>query len=82
MSERCREIFENAYQRAYMLLDGEGLTEAERVELETHLEECGPCLERVGVEREVISVVIARLRGATPCPQALKERISLLLDQA
>lgn len=80
MSERCREIFENAYQRAYLLLDGEGLSEAERLEIEAHLEECGPCLERVGVEREVISVVIARLRGSTPCPEALKQRISSLLE--
>ncbi|HWC15083.1 MAG TPA: zf-HC2 domain-containing protein [Actinomycetota bacterium] len=82
MSERCKEIFENAYQRAYMLLDGEGLSEAERIEIETHLEECGPCLERVGVEREVISVVITRLRGATPCPEALKQRIFSLLEDA
>lgn len=82
MSERCKEIFADAYRRAYMLLDGEGLTEVERVEIEAHLEECGPCLERVGVEREVISVVIARLRGSTRCPEALKQRISALLEQA
>ncbi len=82
MSERCKEIFADAYRRAYMLLDGEGLSESERLEMEAHLEECAPCLERYGVQREFISVVIARLRGCTPCPETLKARISALLEEA
>ncbi len=78
MSERCKEILE----RTYLFLDGEGLSIAERIEIETHLEECGPCLEAYGVEREVVSVLIARLRGYTHCPDRLKERISSLLEEA
>ena len=78
MSHDCKEVLE----RAYLYLDGEGLTEVQRIEIETHLEECGPCLEAYGVEREVVTVIIARLRGAHRCPDALKERISLALKDA
>jgi mycothiol system anti-sigma-R factor len=78
MSHHCREVL----AQVYLYLDGEGMTDAERVEVETHLEDCGPCLEAFGVEREVITVIIARLRGSTRCPDRLKEQISVLLDQA
>jgi mycothiol system anti-sigma-R factor len=78
MSHHCKEVLE----QAYLYLDGEGLTSVQRVEIETHLEDCGPCLEAYGVEREVVTVIIARLRGSTPCPPALKERISVALDDA
>ena len=78
MKEPCREVL----ARAYLFLDGEGLTDVERLEIETHLSDCGPCFEAYGVEREVVTVIIARLRGVTPCPAALKQRILLLLDEA
>jgi len=78
MKHRCKEVL----QQAYLYLDGEGLTEAQRIEIETHLEDCGPCLESYGVEREIVTVIIARLRGAHRCPDALKERISMALEEA
>lgn len=78
MSHRCKEVLE----RAYLFLDGEGLTEVQRIEIEAHLEECGPCLESYGVEKEVVTVIIARLRGATPCPDQLKKRIAVAIEQA
>ena len=78
MSERCKEILE----RTYLFLDGEGLSLEERIEIEAHLEECGPCLEAYGVEREVVTVLIARLRGNIQCPDRLKQRISVLLEEA
>jgi mycothiol system anti-sigma-R factor len=78
MSHYCKEVLE----QAYLYLDGEGLTIEQRIQIETHLEECGPCLEAYGVEREVVTVIIARLKGSTPCPEALKERISVALDDA
>ena len=77
MKERCREVLE----RAYLFLDGEILSETERIEIERHLEDCAPCLERYGFERETV-VVLARLRGKTPCPDALRTRISQLLDES
>lgn len=77
MKEVCREHL----QRAYLFLDGEILSETERSEIQIHLEECSPCLERYGLEEELVSV-IARLRHASPCPDRLKTRIASLLDEA
>lgn len=71
MKERCRETL----QRAYLFLDQESLGEAERHEIRVHLEECRPCFERVGLEREV-AMIVARLKDAHPCPGELKARIA------
>ena len=75
MKQRCREVLE----RAYLFLDGEGLTEADRIEIETHLEECGPCFEHYGLE-EHVKAVLARLRGKQTCPETLKVRITALIE--
>ncbi|HYI45636.1 MAG TPA: mycothiol system anti-sigma-R factor [Actinomycetota bacterium] len=77
MKEHCREILATAY----LFLDGEGLSHAERIEIEAHLEECAPCLERFDLQTEVRSIVY-RIGGSTPCPEALKNRIANLLEQA
>lgn len=77
MKERCRETL----QRAYLFLDGELLSEHERIEISSHLEECAPCYERYGVEREV-SMLIARLRGSTRCPDELRTRVRALIEDA
>ncbi len=76
MKDRCRE----ALERAYLYLDREILTDAERLEIQIHLEECAPCYERVGLEQE-ITTLVARLRGSHPCPQELKARISSLIRE-
>lgn len=76
MKERCRETLE----RAYLFLDGEVLSDEERVEIRLHLERCGPCYERVGLEKEV-TTLIARLRGCTPCPQELKTKIAAMIEE-
>lgn len=76
MKDSCRQ----ALERAYMFLDGEGLSEQERREVETHLEECGPCWERYGLEQEV-SGVVSRLKDCNPCPEPLKARISGMLRE-
>jgi mycothiol system anti-sigma-R factor len=77
VKEHCREIL----AQAYLFLDGEGLSDSERIEIEMHLEECAPCLERFDLEREVRSLIF-RIRGSTPCPAALRAKIHHLLDQA
>lgn len=77
MKETCREYL----QRAYLFLDGEILSETERIEIQVHLEECSPCLARYGLEEELMTV-IARLRHASACPDRLKTRIASLLEQA
>jgi mycothiol system anti-sigma-R factor len=76
-SSRCREVL----RRAYLFMDGEVLSYRERVEIESHLEECGPCYKRYGLEREVYYLV-SRLRGCSPCPDELRSRIMSLLKEA
>lgn len=77
MKEICRETLE----RAYLLIDGEPIAAEESLSIRAHLEECGPCYERYGLEVEVKSL-ISRLRGCQPCPEALKHRIAGLIDEA
>ena len=74
MKDHCREILE----QAYLYLDDEVLTERQRAEIQQHLEDCAPCLERVGLEQEVFRVV-ARLKGTERCPEKLRQRISALI---
>ncbi len=77
MKGDCRETL----QKAYLFLDNEVLSERERFEISSHLEECRPCLERYGLESEVTTLV-ARLKGAAPCPDRVKARIqNLIQDQ-
>jgi mycothiol system anti-sigma-R factor len=77
MKERCRETLE----RAYLFLDGEQLTHAERLEIRAHLEECAPCYERYGVEK-VMTTLTARLKGHTQCPEKLRARVESLIKEA
>ncbi len=76
MKELCRVTLE----RAYLFLDGELLSEEERREIQDHLEYCRPCYERFGLEREV-TLLLSRLRGCSRCPQTLKSRILILLQE-
>ena len=77
MKEDCRVTLE----RAYLFLDGEGLTEDERGEIRAHLERCRPCLERYGLEEEV-TALLRRLRGSQPCPDRVKARIQSIIEEA
>jgi len=63
-----------ALERAYLFLDGEILTESERVEIQLHLEACQPCYERFGLEKE-FTVLVSRLRSQHQCPEGLKRKI-------
>lgn len=74
MKEHCRKVLEHVY----LFLDGEVLSEVERLEIEAHLEECEPCYEYYGVRSEVTSVV-SRLKGYDPCPDELRSRVEGIL---
>ncbi len=76
-----REICKHYLQRAYLFLDGEVLSEAERTDIQFHLEECTPCFQRYGLEQDLMTL-IARLRRTSPCPDGLKTRIAGLLEDA
>jgi mycothiol system anti-sigma-R factor len=75
MKEVCRETL----QRVYLYLDGEILSVEERKEIEIHLEECAPCLERYGLDKE-ITQLLHRLRSNCQCPDGLRSRISNFLE--
>ena len=75
MKEDCRITL----QRAYLFLDGELLSEDERVEISSHLEDCRPCLERYGLEKEV-SAIVARLKGSESCPDRVRSKVRRMLD--
>ena len=77
MRELCREVL----QRAYLFMDGEVLSATERHRIQAHLEECAPCLERYGLEGEVV-ILMGRLKGTTHCPEVLKNRIASLLEES
>lgn len=77
MKAICREVLE----QAYLFLDGEGLSEAQRLEVEAHLEDCAPCFEAYGLQREATHLLM-RLRGASPCPNELKSRILSIIEHA
>jgi mycothiol system anti-sigma-R factor len=76
MKEKCRVTLE----RAYLFLDGELLSESERLEIKGHLEDCKPCFERYGLDSEVTGL-LSRLSGCDVCPDRLKTRIEGLIAE-
>lgn len=77
MKEYCRHTLE----MVYLYLDGEVLSESQRDEIRIHLEECGPCYERFGLQRRV-SVIVSRQRRHNSCPEELRARIAKTLFDA
>ena len=75
MNEGCRDTL----HRAYLFLDGEVLSESERLEIGEHLEACRPCYERYGLDEDITRLV-ARLRHCERCPEGLRTRIRTLLQ--
>lgn len=76
MKEQCRKSLEIAVQ----ILDGQEVPHEERLTIEAHLDECAPCFERLGVERDVKNL-IARLRGSTQCPDHLRSKIVAIFQE-
>lgn len=65
----CRELIKSLF----LFLDGE-LPAGRCAELTRHLEECGGCLERIGVERS-FKELVRRKCGQEPVPGELVDRI-------
>jgi mycothiol system anti-sigma-R factor len=59
-------------ERLYQYLDGE-LTDERRAQIQVHLEECSPCFQAVGFERELRVVIANKCRDRVP--DELRERI-------
>lgn len=71
----CQE----AIHTLYSFLDGE-LTEGRRVEIQQHLDECGPCLEAFDFEAELKLVISRKCRDQVP--DHLRERVYWALIEA
>jgi len=64
---------EEALVALYTFLDGE-LTEARRVEIRHHLDDCSPCLEVFDFEAELRMVIRQRCRDQVP--ESLRQRVA------
>ncbi len=70
----CQKLVGSLYQ----LLDGE-VTEDQVQFLSDHLAECGPCLERLGVEMHFTLLVRSRCQNTT-CPDEVMHSIKTALQ--
>ena len=65
-------------ERLYQFIDGE-LTDERRHQIERHLDECSPCLQAVGFERELRIVIANRCKDRVP--EELRQRIRAALEK-
>ena len=63
----------------YLFLDLE-CSDERRTAIQTHLDECGPCLRQYGIEQEV-KALVARCCGAENAPDELKARLRAKLAE-
>ena len=75
MGDDCGE----AIEKLYGFLDGE-LTEARRVEIRHHLDDCAPCLQAFDFEAELRVMISVRCRDDVP--EALRLRVAAALMAA
>jgi mycothiol system anti-sigma-R factor len=71
----CSEVI----RHVYLYLDGE-IDDTERLDVRTHLDECGPCLREYGIEQEV-KALVARCCGGDTAPSELKARLRAKLAE-
>lgn len=69
----CDEVL----HKVFLFLDSE-CDELSRTHIAQHLDECGPCLQYFGIERE-IKALIHRKCGGDPAPEGLRERVRIRL---
>lgn len=72
--DNCREVL----QRLYHYLDGE-LTDESRADIQQHLEDCSPCVEAFGFEKDLRRVIAQRCRDVPP--PDLRRRIAEALSR-
>jgi mycothiol system anti-sigma-R factor len=71
----CSEVL----SEVYLFLDQE-CDERRKTLLQTHLEECHPCLEQYGIE-EHLKALLARKCGGEHAPEELRRRLRARLYQ-
>jgi mycothiol system anti-sigma-R factor len=70
----CSEVL----QRMFFFIDNE-LEDADCGEIEQHLEECGPCLQKYDLERTVKSLVARSC--SEHAPESLREKVLIRIRQ-
>jgi mycothiol system anti-sigma-R factor len=70
----CSEVLE----RVFFFIDNE-LADADSDEIQHHLDECGPCLQKYDLERTVKALVARSC--SEHAPEALRERVLLRIHQ-
>jgi mycothiol system anti-sigma-R factor len=71
----CRDVLSDVY----LFLDNE-CDGGQRAKIEHHLDECGPCLQKFGIEEEV-KALLARKCGGDRAPSTLRETVKIRLSQ-
>ena len=71
----CDQILEEVY----LYLDLE-CSDERRTLIQTHLDECSPCLREYGIEQEV-KALVARCCGGDTAPLELKQRLRVRLAE-
>ncbi|HLI38444.1 MAG TPA: mycothiol system anti-sigma-R factor [Streptosporangiaceae bacterium] len=71
----CSEVLD----RIYAYLDGE-LDDADRAEIRTHLDECGPCLREYGLE-EAVKRLVHKHCGRDPVPGDLRAKVLIRIRE-
>jgi mycothiol system anti-sigma-R factor len=71
----CVEVI----RQVYVYLDGE-IDATDRDCVQSHLDECGPCLREYGIEQEV-KALVARCCGGETAPEHLKARLRAKLAE-
>ena len=71
----CDEVL----AEVFLFLDNE-CNEQHRVRIQQHLEECGPCLRKFGIEDEV-KALVHRKCGGDRAPDSLKRKVRYRLTE-
>jgi mycothiol system anti-sigma-R factor len=72
--EPCSEVL----SRMYFFIDRE-LADADSAQIQQHLDDCGPCLREVGLER-IVKALIAR-SCVEQAPMELRQRVMFSIRQ-
>jgi len=70
----CEEVLE----RVFSFIDNE-MHNADKGEIQRHLDECGPCLQKYDLERTVKALVARSC--AEHAPESLREKVLLRIHQ-
>lgn len=72
----CEQVLE----QVWTYLDGE-MTEAEYLEVRTHVSECEGCGDKYQFQRRLLALIEAKCREGVPMPGELKQRLFRLLEE-